>query len=304
MLDIDREVYRRTIEREQSSFGTDSVMDCRVCGTRTLLLVDRGDVALYRCAACDFVSGYPSVPLEPEQRYERYYDKPAPPAPDVRYHEWLTQAEAAVGRGRLLEVGAGSGGFSRAALARGWEVDATEISKSALGELRASGGTVFAGDVAAACYPDRRFDLVVSLEVVEHLPAPLAHLTELCRVTRPEGLLLLTTPNFFGISGRWLGARWRVVSPEHLGYFTLSTLSSTLRRAGYQSVRVTSRSLDVLSWRRGAGPAGAREFDAQTAARLRDTVQAWPVLRFGKMAANGVLRIAGLGDSLLVWARR
>ena len=50
----------------------------------------------------------------------------------------------------LLEVGAGSGGFVRTAVARGWDVDATEISKSALDGLHAAGATVFAGDVAAA----------------------------------------------------------------------------------------------------------------------------------------------------------
>ncbi len=279
-------------------------MKCRVCEAPTVLCADRHDVALYRCAACGFVSGRPQRALEPEERYERYYDKTAPPAPEVRYHEWLGRAEAVVGRGRLLEVGAGSGGFVRTAVARGWDVDATEISKSALDGLRAVGAAVFTGDVAAARYPDRRFDLVVSLEVIEHLPAPMAQLAELCRVTRAGGLLLLTTPNFDGLSRRCLGVRWRVIDPEHLGYFTPSTLCCTVRRAGYRDVRVTSRSLDVLSWRRGAGPAGARAFEPSASARLRDTVQGSTVLSFGKALVNSALRVTKLGDSLLLWARR
>ena len=62
---------------------------------------------------------------------------------DEKKFETLTEAEmAAIGRdcgpldedlqrsGHLLEVGAGSGGFARAALARGWIVDVTEISAS------------------------------------------------------------------------------------------------------------------------------------------------------------------------------
>jgi len=253
---------------------------------------------------CAFVSGWPAQAVDPERRYERYYDRSIPTSPNARYHEWLARAEALVGRGRLLEVGAGSGGFVLVALNRGWDVSATELSKSALDGLRATGATVFPGDVTAARYPDGCFDLVASLEVVEHLPTPLAHLTELCRVTRPGGLLLLTTPNFNGLSRRYLGARWRVIDPEHLGYFTRSTLSSTLRRAGYRDVRVTSRSLDILSWRQGSGPAGAREFDAHASARLRHTIEVSTVLRRGKMAANGVLRITGLGDSLLAWAGR
>jgi SAM-dependent methyltransferase len=242
--------------------------------------------------------------VQAEQWYERYYDQPAPPAPRARYDEWLARAEALVGWGRLLEVGAGSGGFVRTAIARGWKVDATEISKSALDGLRAAGATVFNGDVAVARYPDDHFDMVVSLEVLEHLPAPLADLAELCRVTRPGGLLLLTTPNFDGLSRRCLGARWRVIDPEHLGYFTRRTLGWTLRRAGYREVCATSRSLDLMSWGRGNGPADARAFDAHASARLRDTVQGSMVLRFGKTMVNYVLRAGNLGDSLLAWARR
>ena len=283
--------------------GTSSV-GCRICGAATSLWNDRGDVTLYRCALCGFVSGRASRSIPAEERYEDYYCRSIPASPDARYHEWLARAEAVIGRGRLLEVGAGSGGFVRTAVARGWDVDATEISKSALDGLRAAGATVFTGDVVAARYPDRCFDMVVSLEVIEHLPAPLAHLAELCRITRSGGLLLLTTPNFDGLSRRCLGVRWRVIDPEHLGYFTPSTLCCAVRRAGYRDVRVTSRSLDVLSWRRGAGPAGVRAFDPSASARLRDTIQGSTVLSFGKTLVNSALRVTKLGDSLLLWAGR
>lgn len=279
-------------------------MRCRICGAATGVWSDRGDVRLHRCASCGFVSGRASRSVPAEERYENYYSHPAAPSPEARYQEWLALAEAAVGRGRLLEVGAGSGGFVRTAVARGWEVDATEISRSALDGLRAAGAAVFTGDVAAARYPDRRFDMVVSLEVIEHLSDPTAHLAELCRVTRAGGLLLLTTPNFDGLSRRLLGVRWRVIDPEHFGYFTPSTLWCAVRRAGYRDVRVTSRSLDVLSWRRGAGPAGARAFEPHTSARLRDSIQGSAVLSFGKTVVNSALRLTKLGDSLFLWARR
>jgi len=279
-------------------------MRCRICEAGASLWKDRGDVALYRCATCGFISGQPSRAVPSDERYRDYYGSVAPASPDARYREWLARAEAEVGRGRLLEVGAGSGGFARVALARGWVVDVTEISASSIGALHATGATVFSGDVTAACYSDNRFDLVVSLEVLEHLPAPLAHLRELGRITRSGGLLLLTTPNFDGLSRRCLGPRWRVIAPEHLGYFTPSTLARAVREAGYRRVWVASRSLDVLSWRRGTGPAGARPFDPQAAARVRDTVEGHGVLRAGKTTVNRILRLMGLGDSLLVWASR
>jgi len=234
--------------------------------------------------------------------YDAYYGHAAPPAPEARYEELLARAEAEVGRGRLLEVGAGVGGLVRVAMRRGWSVDATEVSPIALEALRGTGATVFAGPVKEAQYVGGHFDLVVSLEVLEHLPDPLVHLSELARVTRAGGLLLLTTPNFGGLSRRWLGLGWRVVDPEHLGYFTARTLAWALKEAGYGRVRTRARSLDISTWRRGRGQVAA--FDPHAAARVRDGVQSSATLRAAKGAVNVVLGATGLGDTLLTWARR
>ena len=279
-------------------------LKCRICEAEARLWADRGDVALFRCGRRSFVSGEPRETLAAADRYRGYFAAPSPPAPEARYRQWLAEAEAIVGRGRLLEVGAGMGGLVRVAVSRGWKVDATEVSERGLAALRETGVAVFAGDLTAADYGEAQFDLVVSVEVLEHVPAPLVHLREMWRVTRPGGLLILTTPNFHGLSRRWLGVRWRVIDPEHLGYFTSTTLSRLLREVGYTSVRVTSRTLDVLSWRRGPGPAGVTPFDPHASARLRDAVEGSRILRLGKSALNRVLRVSGLGDSLLVWARR
>ena len=278
-------------------------MKCRLCGGSAVSWGDRDDVALHRCSACGFVSGSPAVRLrDAAEHYDGYYGHAAPPAPEARYEEWLARAEAEVGRGRLLEVGAGVGGLVRVAMRRGWSVDATEVSPLALDALRATGATVFAGPVEKARYVGGHFDLVVSLEVLEHLPDPVVHLKELARVTRAGGLLLLTTPNFGGLSRRWLGLGWRVVDPEHLGYFTARTLARALTEAGYGRVRTRARSLDISTWRRGRGRVAA--FDPHAAARVRDGVQSSAMLRAAKEAVNVVLGATGLGDTLLTWARR
>lgn len=279
-------------------------MTCRLCGAPAALWGSRPDVTLCRCRACAFVSGEPARAQDLAQRYDGYYAHAAPPAPEARYEEWLARAEASVDRGRLLEVGAGAGGFVSVALRRGWSVDATEISRSALEPLRATGATVFAGPVEEAGYADGRFDLVASIEVLEHVPTPLAHLKTLARLTRTGGLLLLTTPNFDGLSRRLFGMRWRVVDPEHLGYFTPRTLARTLSEVGYGRTRVRSRSLDVATWFRDGRADGVAAFDPAAAARLRDGVQARAPLRAAREAVNLVLAATGLGDSLVAWARR
>jgi hypothetical protein len=127
---------------------------------------------------------------------------------------------------------------------------------------------------------------------------------ELARVLRPGGALLLTTPNFNGLSRRVLNRRWRVIDPEHVGYFTPRTLARELGRAGFGQVRVGSRGLDVTAWR---APQAGREtpcFDAARSAALRERVNGSTLLRGSKEAVNVLLGLAGLGDGLVAWARR
>jgi SAM-dependent methyltransferase len=279
-------------------------MRCRLCEAETALLADRGDLSLYSCPACGFVSGRPARERAPAERYHHYYASPAPPAPVSRYEEWIRDAESHVGKGRLLEVGAGAGGFVKVAIDRGWKAHATEISRTASDALRATGAEVFLGEVSAAQFSDATFDLVVALEVIEHLEQPASQLREWRRVLRPGGLLLVTTPNFRGLTGRLLGIRWRVVDPEHLGYFTSRTLAAALAAAGYSRARIASRSLDVFAWRWPVAGGAAASFDPARTADVRDRANRHPLLRRAKEATHAGLRLVGLGDTLLAWAAR
>jgi SAM-dependent methyltransferase len=189
---------------------------------------------------------------------------------------------ATVGRGRLLEVGAGAGELVRVAPGRGWEVHATEGSESAVQALRTTAAHVFFGEVERAAYPVGFFDLVVSIEALDHVPTPAPHPGELRRVCRAGGLLLLTTPNFKGASARAFGVGWRVVDREHLAYFTWRTLRRALRRAGSARVSVRSRSIDVTAWRHREEIGRPPSFNPALAAGLGQRVEASCWLRLAR----------------------
>lgn len=105
-------------------------MTCRGCGGPTRLLPGRADLTVGRCTRCRLVSGWPAAGESPS--YDDHYARITPAMlPVRRYIEWLETAERRIGRGRLIEVGAGAGAFARAAAERGWAVQATEVSRSA-----------------------------------------------------------------------------------------------------------------------------------------------------------------------------
>ena len=77
-----------------------------------------------------------------------------------------------------------------------------------------------------------KFDVVVAGDVIEHLSAPGLFLESVKRVLKPEGRLVLTTPNIYGF---WFWFLYGVLRrtepwPEHVCYYTPCTLRQMLKR--------------------------------------------------------------------------
>ena len=101
----------------------------------------------------------------------------------------------------VLNVGAGP--FLELAVidARARRITVCDIDERAVEFAKKTHGAALAGADAIAAgvplpYPDASFDLVVAMDVIEHLPDPLPWLKDLVRVTRRGGHLFLTTPNY------------------------------------------------------------------------------------------------------------
>lgn len=105
----------------------------------------------------------------------------------VRPHVWSWVAPRIAG-GPVLEVGPGL--RPTAPVATSTFVDA---SSHALRALAARGGRVAPAEETLP-FEDRSFDAVLAFEVVEHVDDDIGLLEEIARVSRPGGLLILSTP--------------------------------------------------------------------------------------------------------------
>jgi 2-polyprenyl-3-methyl-5-hydroxy-6-metoxy-1,4-benzoquinol methylase len=107
---------------------------------------------------------------------------------------------------RVLEIGCGRGAFALYLAGRGARVVAADFSPAAVeiasGLLDGRASAIVA-DVQQLPFEDGHFDLVISLETLEHVPDPARGLSELVRVTRPGGRLIVTTPNYLNAVGAW-----------------------------------------------------------------------------------------------------
>ena len=97
---------------------------------------------------------------------------------------------------RTLDAGCGYGLFSEVAVKRGATVVSLDVGPRLVTRAMAraaSRGVV--GDVCHLAVRDASFDVVIASEMVEHTEDPARAIEELARVLRPEGWLVLTTPN-------------------------------------------------------------------------------------------------------------
>jgi 2-polyprenyl-3-methyl-5-hydroxy-6-metoxy-1,4-benzoquinol methylase len=87
--------------------------------------------------------------------------------------------------------------------------------------------------VEDAAFPDGEFDLVILWHVLEHVRSPRAMLTEVARILKPGGTLLVAVPNFGSLEARLGGRDWfHLDVPRHLTHFTRATLQHALDNAG------------------------------------------------------------------------
>ena len=136
-------------------------------------------------------------------------------------------------RPRILDVGCGTGA-NLLMLSEYGDAEGVDISKDALAFCRERGlDKVKLGAGEKLPYDDGTFDLVTAFDVVEHMDDDLAGLSEMRRVLRPGGRVLLFVPTFMFL--------WGVQDDvsNHRRRYRLPELQRVLVQAGFEIERST-----------------------------------------------------------------
>ncbi|OHE58695.1 MAG: hypothetical protein A2Z47_14375 [Thermodesulfovibrio sp. RBG_19FT_COMBO_42_12] len=156
--------------------------------------------------------------------------------------------------GILIEVGCGDGSRLNKIRKLGWEVEGQEVDPQAANIARSKYGlSVHMGDLKSLRLKESSFDAVIMNHVIEHVHDPVDILRECHRILKPNGMLVVITPNIESYGHRYFGADCRMLEPpRHIHLFSQKTLSRLAFEAGFQSIKVWTTASDAESIARGS----------------------------------------------------
>jgi SAM-dependent methyltransferase len=157
----------------------------------------------------------------------------------------LFAAGTGIGPGRrVLELGCGTGEFTRRVARPGAELIALDLSPELLEKARSkvgAGARFVRGDATVLPFPAASFDAVYGCSILHHLDVEAA-LAEVRRVLRPGGRCVFSEPNLLNPQV-FVMFRLRALRP-YIGFspdemaFTRGAILRILRRLGFGGVRV------------------------------------------------------------------
>ena len=236
----------RTLAAPQMAAGVTLINSCPLCE-----LIDISPlfptVSVWKCPKCGMLFRNP--PPTQEQLDDFYNNAFVPEnvlahrtgmegTTSVLAEQYVSNLDTIVGvAGKsILEFGAGLGITCEALRRHG--ADVTAIEPFGWAECRGKNIPTYR---SLADLPDKQtFDVVITLQVIEHLRSPWRTLEELRNRLTVGGWLYAATPNAASLRARLEGARWKEFRKYgHLLFYTPNTLALALKKAGFdRPVRV------------------------------------------------------------------
>lgn len=121
-------------------------------------------------------------------------------------------------KGRILDIGAGTGDFLAVAKNNGWKTVGVEPSDKAKSIAKGK-GVSFVENTAEL--ENHSFDVISMWHVLEHVPNLEEQITELKRLLKPTGTLIVAVPNFKSFDAKHYGQFWAAYDvPIHFWHFS------------------------------------------------------------------------------------
>ena len=142
--------------------------------------------------------------------------------------------------GRILDAGCGPG-FFLAEINDNWEKYGVEISKYNIDFINEHFPDVKTSlsKLEELEYEDNFFDVIYCFQVIEHVEDPIQIIKEFKRVIKPNGTIILSTPNIESFVSRRFKGNYRLLGKSHILMWSPDTIKQLLKLIDYKITKVS-----------------------------------------------------------------
>lgn len=194
-------------------------------------------LALRRCLTCGFLFAEGEDLQNLTGLYEALEDPGYEESQDSRALQmrWLLDRLRALrpAAHTLLDIGAGAGLLVAEARRQGLEAEGVEPSRRLVDAARHPHGVdLMQGTFPHPALAERRFDVVLLVDVIEHVADPVGLLRACAGALTCGGVLAVVTPDAGSLAARAFGRRWWHYRLAHVGYFQARSAKRAFQEAG------------------------------------------------------------------------
>ena len=232
--------------------------------TNRLIEEDNPRFRVVKCNRCGLYSLYP-IPSDSDLRriynnYSSQGDRLAVEKLRIKkvYPEKIQKIKRYHSNPKILDIGAGLGGFCYVGKTHGLKVIGIELVaeqvKIAKKFFDISLLNISIEDYLAKC--DQRFDVVHLHHVLEHLRHPKDTLGKIRNILSPRGIVILEVPNQFFVFGNEMKIKLRIKTPKkphnpchHIYFFSPGTLRKLIKASSYNIIELNQISNNSRSFK-------------------------------------------------------
>jgi 2-polyprenyl-3-methyl-5-hydroxy-6-metoxy-1,4-benzoquinol methylase len=145
-------------------------------------------------------------------------------------------------KGRILDIGAGTGDFLLVAKENGWQIVGVEPSQKAKAIAKKKGVSFVE---ATSDLADHSFDVISMWHVLEHVPNLINQIAELKRLLKPNGTLVIAVPNFKSFDANYYGKFWAAYDvPIHFWHFSKTAIKKIFEKEEMKVEKVLPMKFD------------------------------------------------------------
>lgn len=228
-------------------------MNCPLCqnnNPKKFKIYFDTDIKAYQCLSCNLVSQYPGPG---EAKDPDYYSRGFRNGSEWMFPERnnvLTNIADNIfyikSNPVILDVGCGDGHFLSICQNRGWETYGIEPSRELAEYADKKVGNIKQGFYDKNDYPEKYFDVISMIQVLEHIANPCSFLETAKYHLKTNGIVVIEVPSIYAphvllyskLTKYFHAKNPSGVGPDHVNYFSPHSLEMICKKAGLKPIKI------------------------------------------------------------------